>query len=143
MNLRRQRRESGGLRINLTPLIDTIFLLLVFFMMTTTFNRQSQLQINLPEAKGEQAVEEKKTIRIVVSAEGEYALDEDKKLIDNRLETLEAALKQQAGDNPEPLLLISADGKAPHYAVIKAMEAARNLGFVRLSFEAQQPADTK
>lgn len=143
MNLRRQRREIGGLRINLTPLIDTIFLLLVFFMMTTTFNRQSQLQINLPEATGEQAVEQQKPIRIIVSAEGEYAINENKKLINDQLATLEAALKQQAGDNPDPALLISADANAPHYAVIKAMEAARNLGFVRLSFEAQQPPENQ
>ncbi len=139
MNLRRQRRESGGLRINLTPLIDTIFILLIFFMMTTTFNRQSQLQINLPEAKGEQAAEEQKTIRIVISADGNYALNEGKKLINNQLDTLEAALKQQAGETTDPPLLISADANAPHYAVMKAMEAARNLGFVRLNFEAQQP----
>ncbi len=138
MNFRR-RKNLDNLRVNLTPLIDTVFLLLIFFMMTTTFNKESQLNIDLPEAKGEHSTTVE-VIRIIINKEGEYAINErDRHLINNQLETLKRALKEAAGGRKNPPLLISADKKAPHYAVMKAMEAVRDLGFVRLSFEAQQP----
>ncbi|MDM8562596.1 biopolymer transporter ExbD, partial [Candidatus Marithioploca araucensis] len=113
--------------------------LLIFFMMTTTFNKESQLNIDLPEAKGEHSTAAVEVIRIIINNEGEYAINErDRHLINNQLETLKRALKEAAGERKNPPLLISADKKAPHYAVMKAMEAVRDLGFVRLSFEAQQ-----
>jgi biopolymer transport protein ExbD len=137
---RRQRRDN--LRVNLTPLIDTVFLLLIFFMMTTTFNRESQLNINLPEAKSEQQKQPQEVIRIIIDKQGEYAInDREHSLINTQLDTLKRALKDVAGEKENPPLLISADENAPHYAVMKALEAARDLGFVRLSFEAQQRHD--
>jgi len=127
--------------MNLTPLIDTVFLLLVFFMMTTTFNRQSQLEINLPEAKSEQSAQEEAVIRIIIDAEGNYAINNNENgLVNNELETLKQALQRAAGKEENPILLISADKNTPHQSVMKALEASRDLGFVRLSFEAQQPA---
>jgi biopolymer transport protein ExbD len=135
----RRRPHPDNPRINLTPLIDTVFLLLIFFMMTTTFDRQSQLNINLPTAKGERVTEERKPIRIIIDAQGQYAINDSKhSLVDTHLETLKRALQQEAGDQQNPPLLLSADANAPHQAVMRAMEAARDLGFVRLSFEAQQ-----
>ncbi|HEC83925.1 MAG: biopolymer transporter ExbD [Candidatus Parabeggiatoa sp. nov. 2] len=137
---RRQHRDN--LRVNLTPLIDTVFLLLIFFMMTTTFNRESQLNINLPEAKSEQQKQQQEMIRIIIDEQGEYAInDREHSLINTQLDTLKRALKDVAGEKVNPPLLISADENAPHYAVMKALEAARDLGFVRLSFEAQQRHD--
>ncbi len=134
----RRRQNRDNLRVNLTPLIDTVFLLLVFFMMTTTFNRQSQLHINLPTAKGAPA-EQQEIIRIIIDARGKYAINDwEHGLMNSQLETLKRALREVAGPKSNPPLLISADENAPHYAVMKAMEAARDLGFVRLSFEAQQ-----
>jgi len=137
----RRHRQRNNLRVNLTPLIDTVFLLLVFFMMTTTFNKQSQLEINLPEAKSEQVDQkEEKTIRIIIDAEGNYAINEsENSLVNNELETLTQALAKEAGEEQNPILLLSADKETPHQAVMKALEASRDLGFVRLSFEAQQP----
>ncbi|MDM8559389.1 biopolymer transporter ExbD [Candidatus Parabeggiatoa sp. HSG14] len=134
----RRSQSRDNLRVNLTPLIDTVFLLLIFFMMTTTFNKESQLNIDLPQAKGE-TVEQQEIIRIIVDADGKYAInDSEHGLVNNQLETLKRALKDAVGDQTNPPLLISADKNSPHYAVVKAMEAARDLGFVRLSFEAQQ-----
>lgn len=136
MKLRRHK-ASGSFRVNLTPLIDTVFLLLIFFMMTTTFNRETQLKINLPEAKSEKSVE-KQVIRIIIDEHGEYAINDfEHTLINSKLATLKLALKKAAGKE-NPSLLISADKNAPHYAVVKAMEAARDLGFMKLGFEAQQ-----
>jgi len=136
----RRSQHRDNLRVNLTPLIDTVFLLLIFFMMTTTFNRQSQLNIDLPQSKGE-AVEEQ-VIRILIDAQGDYALNDwEHSLRNNQLATLKQALTKQAGGQENPPLLISADKDAPHHAVMTVMEAARDLGYVRLSFEAQQRPD--
>ena len=138
MKLRRYKKQDNP-RVNITPLIDTVFLLLIFFMMTTTFNKESQLNINLPEAKSEQTTKQSQPLRIIVNAKGEFAInDTEHNLVDTKLETLKRALKQAAGKESNPPLLISADANAPHHAVMRAMEAARDLGFVRLGFEAQQ-----
>ncbi len=135
----RHRQPRDNFRVNLTPLIDTVFLLLIFFMMTTTFNRESQLKISLPEASVEHPTEQQEFIRIIINEHGEYAINDlDHSLINPQLETLTRALKKAAGENKNPPLLISADKNAPHYAVVRALEAARNLGFAHLSFEAQQ-----
>lgn len=138
MIFNKRRRERDNLRVNLTPLIDTVFLLLIFFMMTTTFNKQAELKIDLPEAKGTLS-ERGEPIRILISAQGEYAINTwEKKLVNNRLETLVRALQLESKNRKEVPLLISADANAPHQAVMKAMEAVRDLGVFRLSFEAQQ-----
>ncbi len=138
MKLRRYKIHDD-FRVNLTPLIDTVFLLLIFFMMTTTFNRETQLKINLPEVNNEKSVEQQQSIRIIIDEHGEYAINDfEHTLINSKLDTLKLALKKAAGEKTDPSLLISADKNAPHYAVVKAMEAARDLGFMKLSFEAQQ-----
>ncbi|MBE9563512.1 MAG: biopolymer transporter ExbD [Proteobacteria bacterium] len=132
------RRHNDNFKINLTPLIDTVFILLIFFMMTTTFNRETQLKINLPEAKSENSVEQQ-SIRILIDEHGEYAINDfEHTLINSQLDTLKLALKKAAGEESAPSLLISADKNTPHSAVVKAMEAARDLGFMKLGFEAQQ-----
>lgn len=142
MHFRRRRyQDNNNMRINLAPLIDTMFLLLIFFLMTATFNQQSQLHINLPQAKGEEvSQDQEEPIRIIIDAQGHYAInDNEHSLINTELETLKRALVKAAKGASDPALLISADAQAPHHAVIEAMEAARDLGFVRLSFEAQKP----
>ena len=137
-----RRLDNKNPRVNLTPLIDTVFLLLIFFMMTTTFNKESQLSINLPEVAGEQPVEQQKPIRIIINANGNYALNDiEHSLINSKLDTLERALGKLIKNQSDLPLLISADEQAPHYAVMRAMEAARNLGITRISFEAQQRVD--
>jgi len=140
----RRTQERSSLRMNLTPLIDTVFLLLVFFMMTTTFDKQSQLQINLPEAKGAAVAEKVEGITLHIDAKGEYYINtHDNHVINNDLSTLTAALKKAAGGNDNPALVISADEQATHKAVVNAMEAARDLGFNRLSFAINQKTPTQ
>lgn len=140
MKLRRRRSQEDR-HINLTPLIDTVFLLLIFFMMTTTFNQQSALHVDLPQSKSDATVD-KDPILIVISAHGEFAIGTDdgnvQRLINDQMETLTRALLQTAGHRKDPPLLLSADANAPHQAVIKVMEAAREAGFSRLSFKTQQ-----
>lgn len=138
--LRRRRPTAHSPHINLTPLIDTVFLLLIFFMMTTTFNKESMLNISLPEAKGDRTTTLQTPIRIIITQEGNYAINQPgQSLVSNHLEILKQALQKEAAGNANPLILISADANAPHQAVMRAMEAARDLGYVRLSFEAQEP----
>lgn len=140
MKFRRQRTEDEG--INLTPLIDVVFLLLIFFMVSTTFTKRTQLSVDLPEAVGEQSAELPKQIEIMIAADGSYSVN-DQVLVNSKVETLKAALgKVSEGDNKLPLV-ITADAKTPHQAVVQAMDAAGQLGFVQLSITTRQPDPEK
>ncbi len=140
MKFRRQRTEDEG--INLTPLIDVVFLLLIFFMVSTTFTKRTQLSVDLPEAVGEQNSQPPRQIEIMIAADGSYAVN-DQALVNNKVETLKAAISKLAeGDNKVPLIL-TADAKTPHQAVVQAMDAAGQLGFAHLSITTRQPAPEK
>ncbi|MEW5008910.1 MAG: biopolymer transporter ExbD [Cycloclasticus sp.] len=139
MNFRKKNKVEFDL--NLTPLIDVVFLLLIFFMVTTTFDRETQLKIELPQASGEQKKLDK-PLEISIDARSHFFIN-DKELVNSGLDTIKKALRQAAGDNKEPLLLISADGKATHQAVISVLDAAGQLGFVNITFAANQPASTE
>jgi len=131
MNLRSTRAEEPD--VNLTPLIDVVFLLLIFFMVTTTFNKNTELNIELPSANGEDAKVVKKKLEVAIDSKGNFALN-NQRLLNNKLDTLKRAMKKIAGDDRELPLIISADGKTPHQSVITAMDAARQLGFSHLTF---------
>ncbi len=135
MNLRTPRREEPD--INLIPLIDVVFMLLIFFMVTTTFNRDAGLEIQLPTADAEQAEAKADTIEITIDAEGRYYVNQ-RVLINTQLDTLKRAIEQTAGERRDVPFVISADAKTPHQAVVSAMEAAAQLGFVRITFATQQ-----
>ncbi len=140
MKFRRQRTEDEG--INLTPLIDVVFLLLIFFMVSTTFTKRTQLTVDLPEAVGEQNSEPPRQIEILIAADGSYAVN-DQVLVNNKAETLKTAIgKVSEGDNKIPLV-ITADAKTPHEAVVQAMDAAGQLGFAHLSITTRQPDPEK
>lgn len=131
MKFRRRRRESVD--IGLAPLIDVVFILLLFFVVTTTFTRETQLRVDLPEAASGTPPEasEVKQLEVLIDVDGNYTLN-GKPLVKHDLDTLMAALdKESAGDRALPMV-ISADGKTPHQAVITAMDAAGKLGFARL-----------
>ena len=130
MNLRRQRTDEPD--INLTPLIDVVFLLLIFFMVSTTFKRDAELAVELPEASAEPAVREQNILELVIDAQGRYFLG-DKELVNRRLETVKQALADAAGEQRDRPLVIRADAQTPHQAVVTAMDAAGQLGFKRLS----------
>ena len=133
MNFRRRRIEE--LDINITPLIDVVFLLLIFFMVSTTFDHQSELNIDLPEAEGELSEKDNLSIEISIDASGRYYINEQE-LINSQVETLMQQLRQSAGENKDPRIVISADKNTPHQAVMSAMDAARRLNYSHLTFAA-------
>jgi biopolymer transport protein ExbD len=137
LKFRRQRREEVG--INLTPLIDVVFLLLIFFMVSTTFTRETQLSVDLPEAEGRPRQEVQEQIEILIDEAGQYRVN-GQGLVDSRMRTLQAAIyKISAGDTTLPMV-ITADAQAAHQDVVMAMDAAGQMGFVHLSITTRQPA---
>ena len=139
MKFRRQQRDEVG--INLTPLIDVVFLLLIFFMVSTTFTRETHLSIDLPEAQGRPVEEADRSIEILIDESGSYRVNGEE-LVDNRMRTLQAAVyKVSTGDTTLPMI-ISADAQAAHEYVVRAMDAAGQMGFVHLSITTRQPAQS-
>lgn len=131
MNLRHRIKEDPT--IDLTSLIDVVFLLLIFFMVSTTFERQAALKIDLPEASSVESEEtQPDRLELVIDAQGRMYLN-DQQLVDDRPETLKAAFSQQAGDDRSLPLLLRADRETPHHFVVTAMDVAAQLGFVNLS----------
>jgi biopolymer transport protein ExbD len=139
MNFRRhRRREDWG--VDLTPLIDVVFLLLIFFMVSTTFIRETQLRIDLPEASGQPTEQEPDTIEITVDARGDYSVD-DRLLLRSDLETLLRALQEvvEGRTRKEQRVIITADANASHQSVVRAMDAAGKVGLSRISITTRQP----
>ena len=130
MKFRRRSREN--IELNLVSLIDIVFVLLLFFVVTTTFTRQTQLRVELPEAVSGTPVQDAKKLEIAISADGVYSLN-NSLLPKSDLATLMDALKTASNGDTQLPLSISADGKTPHQAVITAMDAAGKLGFSHLS----------
>lgn len=139
MNFKRQNREEVA--VNLTPLIDIVFLLLIFFMVSTTFTKENHLSIDLPEASAEASDAPLQAIEVLISASGEYTLN-DQALINTQLNTLKRGLQKLLGDRDSAPVIITADAKTPHEAVVRAMDAAGQLGLVNLSITTRQPAET-
>lgn len=131
MRFQRAQREEPD--VNLTPLIDVVFLLLIFFMVSTTFERESEISIELPEASGEVVETEQRKVEITIDEKGRYYVNQQA-VINTQIDTLKRAIAEAAGDDPEPQVILSADRNTPHQAVISAMDAARQLGFVHLTF---------
>jgi biopolymer transport protein ExbD len=137
MKLRHGSQESPD--INLTPLIDVVFLLLIFFMVSTTFQRDAELTIELPEAGVEKSESQQEPIDVAIDYRGRFYVN-GRQLVNTQMASLKAALKQAAAKRESPPLVISADAQTPHQAVIMVMDAARQLGFLRLSFATRVPS---
>ena len=139
MNFRRKKREK--LDITLISMIDVLFVLLLFFMVSTTFNNHTQIKVTLPEANGAPAEQSSKMVTLTIDADGAYSLADDgdvpQKLADQQLETLKQALQKLAVQAKELPFIINADGKTPHQSVITALEAASEAGFSHITFAAQ------
>ena len=131
MKLRSQRVDDPD--VNLTPLIDVVFLLLIFFMVSTTFDKESELSIELPNADGELLQKETLQVEVSIDAKGNYAINSER-IINSQIDTLKAAIVKVAGEKRDIPMIISADGQASHQSVVAAMDAARQLGFTRLTF---------
>lgn len=131
MNLRGGRRREEP-EINLTPLIDVVFLLLIFFMVTTTFVRQAGLDITLPEADAERSEQAPEILELAIDADGEYYLGEDA-LVNRQRATLIRALRDALDAVEVDGLIIRADADAPHRSVVRALDAAGAVGLDRVS----------
>ncbi|CAI8707753.1 biopolymer transport protein ExbD [Pseudomonas sp. IT-P44] len=142
MKFRRKPRETVD--INLASLIDVVFILLLFFVVTTTFTRETQLRVDLPEAVSGSPAEDQqvKHLDVAISAEGVFSVN-NQVLQKNDLTALMDALQKESNGDTNLPLSISADGKTQHQSVITAMDAAGKLGFSHLrmtTVEAAQPA---
>lgn len=136
MKFRRQERAEEG--VNLTPLIDVVFLLLIFFMVSTTFTKESHLAVNLPEAEGEPLVTELEQIDVVVDAQGGYSVN-GKKLISSEMNILQAAIDTiAAGDTLIPFI-ITGDANASYQSIVSVMDLAGKMGFANLSMATKTP----
>lgn len=138
-----QRKKREKVDITLISLIDVLFVLLLFFMVSTTFNRQTQVKIKLPEADTAEAEANPKMVTLVIDADGVYYLNGEDglphELVNQQKETLEQELRKLAAQSKDLPFIINADGQTPHQAVIKALEAAGNAGFNHITFAAQRP----
>jgi len=134
---RRTRAQTG---VDVTPLIDVVFLMLIFFMVSTTFTKEAHLDLVLPEADAEPVNGESAAMELIVNASGGYILN-GKPLINGKTETIMAALNDiSSGDTDQPVL-ITADARTPHELVVRAMDAAGRLGFSKLSITTRLPEE--
>ena len=138
MRFRRRPREE--LELNLTPLIDVVFLLLIFFMVSTTFQKESEISLQLPRASAEPPESAPERLEIVIDAAGGFYVN-DQELLKRDVESLQTALYELAGGDRELPVTIRADAQTPHQAVVTAMDAAARLGMLRLSIATSRSAE--
>ena len=135
MNFQRGQ-EKEALEINLVPLIDVMMVILIFLMITTTYNKYTELAINLPSADAEKQPDRQNEIAVLVNAQGQYVVSGRPVVFRNPTQ-LADELKRAAGGAKEPVVVISADATATHQAVMRVMEAARVAGISQVNFTAQ------
>ncbi|MDB9982326.1 biopolymer transporter ExbD [Gammaproteobacteria bacterium] len=137
MKFKQVRRELPAL--NLTPLIDIVFLLLIFFMVTTSFSRETRLLVSLPEASGsaENATE---SIEVLVDKEGGYAIN-GRRLVNAEVDGLVRGLELESGGDISLLVVLVADAEVQHQSVVTAMEAIGRAGFASLSIATREPIE--
>jgi biopolymer transport protein ExbD len=140
MNFRHKKREK--LDITLISMIDVLFVLLLFFMVSTTFNRHMEVNIKLPEADGAVVEQHPKMVTLTIDADGTYYLNGDDglphKLVNQSIDTLKQELRKLAEHSGQIPFIIDADGKTPHQAVITALTIAGQVGFSHITFAYQQ-----
>jgi biopolymer transport protein ExbD len=135
MNFQRGR-DKEPLEINLVPLIDVMMVILIFLMITTTYNRYTELQINLPAADAEKPPERTNDISVLVNGRGQYLINK-RPVVFRTVQELADELRRAAGGAKEPMVVISADATATHQAVVRIMEAARVAGLSQIAFTTQ------
>jgi len=135
MNLRPGHKEEN-VEVNLTALIDVVFLLLIFFMVSTTFDRHARLKVSLPEASAKTTQQQNEPLMLSIDAKGNYFIN-DRQVINQSLDTLKQALQKTIGDDMATIediaLVLRADANTPHQSVVRAMDAASQLGLTKLS----------
>jgi biopolymer transport protein ExbD len=138
MNLRRSAARDEP-EINFIPLIDVLLVILIFLMITTTYQRVAELSITLPEAEADQAKQRPREVNVGIDAQGRYVID---RVVFNftSVAALADMLRKSAADVKDPVVIINADANATHQSVIHVMEAARAAGLVHITFATQTPA---
>lgn len=131
MNFRGAVKED--LEINLIPMIDVLLVILIFLMVTTTYSKFAELQINLPSAQAEKQTDRPNEINVTVSATGAYTIDR-KPVAFGDVSSFAEAMRAAGSGLKDPVVVINADANASHQAVIKVMEAARAAGYAQVSF---------
>lgn len=137
MNLRGNRAREDP-EINFIPLIDVLLVILIFLMVTTTYQRVAELQITLPEAEADAAKQRPREVNVGIDAQGRYVVDKTVFTFTS-VGALADMLKRAAGDAKDPVIVINADANATHQSVIHVMEAARQAGLVHITFATQSP----
>jgi len=133
--------SSDEPEINLIPFIDVLLVILIFLMLSTTYAKFTELQVNLPSASADPVKERPVQIMVAVAADGRYAVDGQ--AVDGRnVDTLAASLQKAASGQDNCFVVISADATAAHQSVINVLDAARRVGLNRITFAAQLPAQS-
>lgn len=135
MNLRPGHKEES-VDVNLTPLIDVVFLLLIFFMVSTTFDRHARLKVSLPESSTKATQQQSDPLVLSIDAKGNYFIN-DRQVVNQSLDTLKQAIEktitQENSSKEDIAIVLRADANTPHQSVVRAMDAASQLGLTRLS----------
>ncbi|MDI1253547.1 biopolymer transporter ExbD [Thermomonas sp.] len=125
-------RQDDNPDINLIPLIDVMLVLLIFFVITTTFDARSVLKLELPRADGQPAEVQAKALSVLINAQGRYFVG-DREVLRTDLESLKQSLRDVAGDDRNRPVLLRADARTQHQAVVTALDAIGQLGFHRVA----------
>ena len=141
MNLRGTRVREDP-EINFIPLIDVLLVILIFLMVTTTYQRFAELQITLPEADADPVKERPREVNVGIDAQGRYVIDKTVFTWTNA-SALADELRRSAGQAKDPVIIISADASATHQSVVNVMEAARMAGLVHITFATQSSGGAK
>ena len=135
MNFQRGK-EKEPLEINLVPLIDVMMVILIFLMISTTYSKYTELQINLPSAQAEKQLDRPNEIAVLVNAQGQYVVN--RRAVPFRsVEQLADEMRRAGAGLKEPVVVITADAAATHQSVIRVMEAARIAGLSQITFTTQ------
>jgi len=135
VNFRRGKGKEEP-EINLVPLIDVMMVILIFLMVTTTYSKYTELQINLPSADADKQLERPNEVNVLVNAEGQYVINKTRVQFTN-VEQLGAELKRAGDGLKDPIVIISADKKADFQSVVQVMEASRMVGLTQITFTTQ------
>jgi biopolymer transport protein ExbD len=134
-----QSRREEEVSIGLTPLIDVVFILLIFFMVTTTFDRNSELAIDLPEATGDASNKPKEILEITIDEQGQFFINQVK-VVSQAPETVFRAVSKVLNGRKDIPVIIQADAQTPHHSVVTAMDTVGKLGLRKLSIATSIPA---
>ena len=135
MNFQRGKRHEE-LEMNLVPLIDVLLVIIIFLVVSATFSRTSELQINLPTAEASSPQDKPLVITVEVDASGRYMVNGNE-VEGAEVSAIASALTKAAGDGKEPTIVINADAKATHQSVVNVMEASRQANYTHITFATQ------